>query len=121
MVGFVAFFFAAFAVVYAEPGSGTFWTGYALPALFVASVAYLFWWQGFVVLALATASWWFMDIAAGSWFTAGVLPLAFGACLVYFLWWLAVTVAGGGTQLPIAPPDADGGAIDAGVGDGGEV
>lgn len=95
MIRFVAFFLAAFAAVYAEPGSQDFWRGYALPGMFVLCLVYVFWWQGFVVLALGALSWHFMDTAGGSWLTAGLLPMGFGACVVYFCWWIVVSARAG--------------------------
>lgn len=90
MMRAAAFLCAAVGVVYADPGADHWWRGGVLPLLLVASVAYLFWFQGFVALGFGVVSWYFMDIAAGSWLTAGLLPLLFGACLVYFTWWLGL-------------------------------
>ena len=118
MIKVVAFFGAAVGAVYAEPGAGNIWTGLLLPALFLVCVAFLFWFQGFAVLGLGAASWYFMDLAGGDWFSAGLLPLAFGACLVYFLWWFGFNLCSGFSDWN-AQASAGNGSPEAGGGDGG--
>lgn len=98
MIRVVAFIGAALGTVYAEPGATDLWAGYVLPAMFVLSLAYLFWLQGFVALVLGALSWYYMDLSGGDWFTAGALPLLFGALLVYFLWWLGLSLSAAASE-----------------------
>lgn len=113
MIRLMAFLGAAVGAVYADPGAAGWLRGFVLPLLFVVCLAHLFWFQGFVVLALSAVSWYFMDVVAGNWFTAGVLPLLFGVLVFYFLWWLGLSLAAASGAWNEGSEATDGGAGDA--------
>lgn len=108
----IAFFFVAVGAVYSELGSDDLWHGYALPALFVLGLLYLFWYRGFLAIAAGAAAFHFMDVNSASLFKGLVLPIFFGVCVLYLMWWAGTSGFSGGDSFG----SGDGGC---GWGDGG--
>ena len=84
---YFALLIGAYGLIYADLDSQSFWNGFVLPAAFVISLAYLFWFKGFLILCVAAATFYYIDFGSESLFFALLLPFFFGANVVYFAYW----------------------------------
>lgn len=110
------FILAIVALVYMEPGSGTLFKGWLLPAVALLSLAHVFWLGGFVAIVVGVLAFHFTDIGADSTLRAVLLPLLLGGSVIYFGWWAG---PGGGfidDFSDLGGCDGDGGGCDGGGG-----
>jgi hypothetical protein len=105
----------AIGLVYGDLDSPSRWVNVALPGLFIASLAWLFWLKGFLIIVAAATIFQYIDLGSASLFKSVLLPLLFGLCIIYFCWWGVFSFEGG---IDIGDLGGDGGS-DCGGCDGG--
>ena len=85
---FLAIFAVALGAVYSDLSSGDMVSGILFPFLFVAGMAYLFWFKGLVAIILGSAAAYHSDITSTSILQSILLPLFIVICFLYLLIWL---------------------------------
>ncbi len=85
---FLAIFAVALGAVYSDFSSGGRVGGALFPFLFVAGIAYLFWFKGLVAIILGSAAAYHSDFSSTSVFQGVLLPLLIVICFIYLLFWL---------------------------------
>ena len=85
---FLAIFAVALGAVYSDFSSGDMVGGILFPFLFVAGVAYLFWFKGLVAIILGSAAAYHSDITSTSILQSILFPLFIVICFLYLLIWL---------------------------------
>ena len=73
--------------VYADFGADNLWTGVALPAVAVVGLAYLFWFRGFVAIAVGAVAFYLTDVESESLIRAVLMPIVVGLAAIYLSWW----------------------------------
>ena len=115
MEKFTAFVLLGIGLVYSDLESSNLFYSWALPALVLACLIFLFWYKAFLALCGAYLCYHFMDVESQSLLRGGLMPLLFGLCVILFLFWagLGNLFSGGGDGTGGGFGDFDGG------GDGG--
>ena len=85
---FIAIFSIALGAVYSDLNDGDLIGKFLFPLLFIAGIAYLFWFKGLVAITLGSLAAYHSDLSSTSLFQSIVLPLFIVICLIYLLTWL---------------------------------
>lgn len=85
---FLAIFAVALGAVYSDLPSDDRVDSILLPFLFVAGMAYLFWFKGLVAIILGSAAAYHSDITSTSILYSILLPIFIVICFLYLLIWL---------------------------------
>lgn len=87
---FIAIFAVALGAVYSDFSADDIIGSFLFPSLFVAGIAYLFWFKGLVAITLGCVSAYYSDVTSTSIMQSILLPLFIVICLFYLLFWLYV-------------------------------
>jgi len=85
---FLAIFAVALGAVYSNLSSGDMVGNILFPFLFVAGMAYLFWFKGLVAIILGSTAAYHSDFTSTSILQSILLPLFIVICFLYLLIWL---------------------------------
>lgn len=85
----------AYGFIYGELGAPDLWHGLFLPGVFVLCVMYLFWFKGFVAIAIGLAAYQMTEIEGQSVLRSIIAPLIVAICIIYLAWWARMRLPGG--------------------------
>ena len=85
---FIALFSVALGAVYSDLGDGDLFGKFLFPMLFVAGIAYLFWFKGLIAIIFGSVAAYYSDVSSTSIMQGIFLPLFIVLCRFYLLFWL---------------------------------
>lgn len=85
---FIAIFSIALGAVYSDFAAGDLLGKFVFPSLFVAGIAYLFWFKGLVAITFGSVAAYYADFTSASLLQSILLPLFIVICVFYILFWL---------------------------------
>lgn len=85
---FIAIFSVALGAVYSDFAADDLLDGFVFPSLFVAGIAYLFWFKGLVAITFGSVAAYYSDFTSTSLLQSILLPLFIVICIFYLLFWL---------------------------------
>ncbi|MCH9638874.1 MAG: hypothetical protein K0U40_05210 [Betaproteobacteria bacterium] len=85
---FIALFSVALGAVYSDLGAEDLFGKFLFPLLFIAGIAYLFWFKGLLAITFGSVAAYYSDISSTSIMQSILLPLFIVFCMLYLLFWL---------------------------------